>query len=208
MSWQDREAAPFAQEIWDQIDAVARAAADEVRAARRLVELVGPLGFAARAGVAEDEAVGGDEAGGRGARPRAARAGAPGPAPLLLARRAVHRGARDASASRSCCRRPRRRGDRSGAPRTGSCSPGTRPRGSGGCSRRRDRSSCPAGDWSDPARAADDLLGALARLDAAGRHGPFAVGVSPAASTSSSGRTRGPRSRRTRSSSRRSRAGS
>ena len=37
-----------------------------------------------------------------------------------------------------------------------------------------------AGDWSDPARAADDLLGALARLDAAGRHGPFAVGVSPA----------------------------
>ena len=37
-----------------------------------------------------------------------------------------------------------------------------------------------AGDWSDPARAADDLLGALARLDAAGRHGPFAVAVSPA----------------------------
>jgi uncharacterized linocin/CFP29 family protein len=37
-----------------------------------------------------------------------------------------------------------------------------------------------AGDWSDPARAADDLLAALARLDAAGRHGPFAVAVSPA----------------------------
>jgi uncharacterized linocin/CFP29 family protein len=36
-----------------------------------------------------------------------------------------------------------------------------------------------AGDWSDPGRAADDLLGALARLDAAGRHGPFAVAVSP-----------------------------
>ena len=28
MSWQDRDAAPFAQEVWDQIDAVARAAAD------------------------------------------------------------------------------------------------------------------------------------------------------------------------------------
>jgi len=56
MTWQDRETAPFAQEVWDQIDAVARAAADEVRAARRLVEVVGPLGFAARAGGASRRA--------------------------------------------------------------------------------------------------------------------------------------------------------
>jgi uncharacterized linocin/CFP29 family protein len=38
----------------------------------------------------------------------------------------------------------------------------------------------PAGDWSSPGRAADDLLGALARLDEAGRHGPYAAAVSPA----------------------------
>ena len=55
MSWQDREGAPFGQEIWDQIDATARAAADEVRAARRVVDVVGPLGFGARAGVARCE---------------------------------------------------------------------------------------------------------------------------------------------------------
>ena len=45
---------PFAQEIWDRIDATARGAADEVRAGRRLLEVVGPIGFGARAGVAED----------------------------------------------------------------------------------------------------------------------------------------------------------
>ncbi|HET8734459.1 MAG TPA: family 1 encapsulin nanocompartment shell protein, partial [Anaeromyxobacteraceae bacterium] len=36
------------------------------------------------------------------------------------------------------------------------------------------------GDWSDPGRAADELLGALVRLDDAGRHGPYAVALSPA----------------------------
>ena len=53
MSWQDRDGAPFGQDVWDEIDAVARGAADEVRAERRLLEVVGPLGFSARAGVAE-----------------------------------------------------------------------------------------------------------------------------------------------------------
>ena len=38
----------------------------------------------------------------------------------------------------------------------------------------------PAGDWRDPARAADELLEALARLDGAGRHGPYAAALSPA----------------------------
>jgi uncharacterized linocin/CFP29 family protein len=37
-----------------------------------------------------------------------------------------------------------------------------------------------AGDWSDPGRAADDLLSALSRLDASGVHGPFAVAIAPA----------------------------
>jgi uncharacterized linocin/CFP29 family protein len=37
----------------------------------------------------------------------------------------------------------------------------------------------PAGDWGDPGRAADELLGALAHLDRAGRHGPYAAALSP-----------------------------
>ncbi|HYG69590.1 MAG TPA: family 1 encapsulin nanocompartment shell protein, partial [Anaeromyxobacteraceae bacterium] len=56
----DRESAPFGQNVWDQIDAVAASAAAEVRAGRRILAAVGPLGFDARVGVAEDVIV--DEA--------------------------------------------------------------------------------------------------------------------------------------------------
>ncbi len=62
MSWQDRDGAPFGQEVWDEIDAVVRSAAGEVRAGRNVLDVLGPLGFGARAGVAEDEPAGTDEA--------------------------------------------------------------------------------------------------------------------------------------------------
>ena len=45
MSWQDRDAAPFGQEVWDALDRAARSGADEVRVVRRLLGVIGPLGF-------------------------------------------------------------------------------------------------------------------------------------------------------------------
>ncbi|HEX9306661.1 MAG TPA: family 1 encapsulin nanocompartment shell protein [Anaeromyxobacter sp.] len=177
-TWQDRDVAPFAQEVWDEIDAVARAAADEVRAARRIVEVVGPLGFAARAGVAEDEPVAADEA------ETQAHVHVPRVRALPVLHRSFALGARSVAA-KELLREPLVLSEAAEAARqiaraedrllfSGNQAAGVR-----GLLAHDGIVELTAGDWSDPARAADDLLAALARLDAAGRHGPFAVAVSP-----------------------------
>jgi uncharacterized linocin/CFP29 family protein len=175
-TWLDRESAPFEQEVWDRIDAVARSAADEVRAGRRLLELIGPIGFGARAGVAEDLPLGEEPAG--------AHVHVPTVFPLPVIHRTFALGARAIEARAACgeplvlseaseaARQIARAEDRilfEGLPRAGVH----------GLLGHAGAVELPAGEWSDPARAADDLLGALARLDAAGRHGPYAVAVSP-----------------------------
>lgn len=178
MSWQDREGAPFSQELWDELDQVIRAAADEVRAARRLLVPIGPLGFAARAGVAEDEpaaAVDEDE-------PRA-HVHVPRVRALPVLHRSFALGARAVEA--------RQRGEPLALSEAAEAArqlaraedelvfqgiPGA---GIRGLLSQEGAITLPAGDWSDPARAADALLDALGRLDAAGRHGPFAVAVAP-----------------------------
>jgi uncharacterized linocin/CFP29 family protein len=175
-TWLDRENAPFEQEIWDRIDAIARSAADEVRAGRRLLEVVGPIGFGARAGIAEDLPLGEEPAG--------AHVHVPTVHPLPVIHRTFALGARAVEARAACgeplllseaseaARQIARAEDRilfEGLPRAGVR----------GLLAHEGAVELPAGEWSDPARAADDLLGALARLDAAGRHGPYAVAVSP-----------------------------
>lgn len=182
MSWQDREGAPFGQEIWDEIDGVARAAADEVRAGRRLLEVVGPLGFSARAGVADDEPVAeeasADEAPGRVhvhvPRVRAL--------PVLhgtfsLGARAVV--AREASREPLVLTEAAEAARRIGRTEDRLLFMGNGAAGVRGLLEHEAALELTPGDWSDPARAADDLLDALARLDAAGRHGPFAAAISP-----------------------------
>lgn len=177
MTWQDRDAAPFGQGIWDEIDGVARAAADEVRAGRRLLELVGPVGFAARAGVAEDEAVVEDAGDG-------VLVHVPGVKAMPVLHRTFSLGARNVAA-RETAREPLALADAAEAARqigrvedrllfAGDSAVGVR-----GLLGQEGAIELQAGDWSDPARAADDLFSALARLDAAGRHGPFAAAVSP-----------------------------
>ena len=179
MSWQDRDAAPFAQEVWDQIDGVARAAADEVRAVRLLVDVVGPLGFAARAGVAEDEPVAGADEG------EEAHLHVPRVRALPVLHRTFSLGARSVAA-RDLLREPLVLSEAAEAARQiGRAEDrlllrGNQAAGIRGLLAHEGAIELVAGDWSDPARAADDLLGALARLDAAGRHGPFAVAVSSA----------------------------
>lgn len=177
MSWQDREAAPFAQEVWDEIDRVARISADEVRAGRRILEVVGPLGFGERAGIAEDVPAGGD--------PERAHVHVPRLQALPVLHRTFLLGARavEAHAERGepllltevaeAARQIARAEDAllfDGLTEAGVRGllslPGAVQRA--------------AGDWSDPVRAADELLAALGALDEAGRHGPYAVAVSPA----------------------------
>ncbi len=174
MTWQDRDAAPFGQDVWNQIDAVARAAADEVRAGRRLLEVIGPLGFSARAGVAEDERVG-DEA------DEHVHVHVPRVRALPLLHRSFSLGARAVAATRE----PRVLSEAAEAARdiaraedrlvfAGNGAAGVR-----GLLEHEGAIELAPRDWIDPSRAADDLLAALARLDAAGRHGPFAAAVSP-----------------------------
>jgi uncharacterized linocin/CFP29 family protein len=180
MSWEDREAAPFGQDVWDEIDAAVRAAAEELRTVRRVVEVVGPLGFAARAGVAEDlPATGADEAEGTThvhvpvvrALPVLHRTFALG-ARLIQAR--LERGeplslTEAAEAARAIARAEDR------LLLDGHARAGVR-----GLLSQEGAIELAAGDWRDPSRAADELLGALARLDQAGRYGPYAVAVAPA----------------------------
>ncbi|WP_242392476.1 family 1 encapsulin nanocompartment shell protein [Anaeromyxobacter oryzisoli] len=180
MNWQDRGDASFGQEVWDEIDAVARAAAEEVRAARRVLEVIGPLGFEARAGVAEDERVqpGDDEAEER------THVHVPRARMLPVLHRTFSLGARSVEAleqrgepltltdAAEAARALARAEDRvlfdghAGAGVIGLL-------GHPGALELR------TGDWADPARAADDLLEALIRLDGAGRHGPYAVALAP-----------------------------
>jgi uncharacterized linocin/CFP29 family protein len=178
VSWRDREEAPFGQELWDEIDAVVRAAADEVRAAHRLLETIGPLGFGARAGVAEDEpAVGEDEAEAR------AHVHVPRVRALPVVHRSFALGARAVEARERG--EPLVLGEAAEAARQiaqaedqllfqGNARAGVR-----GLLTHEGAVELSAGDWGDPGRAADELLSALARLDAAGRHGPYAAAVSP-----------------------------
>lgn len=179
MSWQDREGAPFGQEVWDRIDGVARAAAEEVRAARRLLHVVGPLGFQSRAGVAEDEPIveGGADEGRVHVHVPRVRAMPVLHATVSLGARAVeaHEARREPLVLVEVAEAARRLGraeDR--LLFEGSAAAGVR----GLLAQEGSVESAP-GDWSDPGRAADDLLGALARLDAAGGHGPYAAAVSP-----------------------------
>jgi uncharacterized linocin/CFP29 family protein len=178
MTWQDREGAPFGQGVWDEIDQVARAAAEEVRAGRRLLEVVGPLGFAARAGVAEDEAVGGDEA------PDRVHVHVPAVRALPVLHRTFSLGARNVAA-REAAREPLVLSEAAEAARQigraedGLLFDGNAEAGVTGLLAHPGAVALTAGDWSDPARAADELLAALARLDQAGHHGPFAAAVSP-----------------------------
>lgn len=180
MSWHDREGSPFPQEVWDAIDAAVRTAADEVRAARRVVEVVGPLGFAARAGVAEDRrAPGADEA------DIAPHVHVPAVQVMPVIHRTFSLGARTVEAflargepltsteAAEAARQVARAEERLLV--EGHAGAGVR-----GLLDQPGALQLRAGDWSDPGRAADELLGALAQLDAAGRHGPFAAAVSPA----------------------------
>jgi uncharacterized linocin/CFP29 family protein len=183
MSWADRDAAPFPQEVWDAIDGAVRAAAAEVRAARRVMEVIGPLGFAARAGVAEDRPAGApagqDETG------DLPHVHVPVVQPLPVLHRTFALGARSVEAflgrgeplalteAAEAARQLARAEDRLLV--EGHAGAGVR-----GLLEHPGAVELTLGDWSDPARAADDLLAALARLDEAGRHGPYAAAVSPA----------------------------
>lgn len=175
-TWLDRESAPFEQEVWDRIDAVARDAAEEVRTGRRLLEVVGPIGLGARVGVAEDLPLGEE--------PEGAHVHVPTVHPLPVIHRTFALGARAIEAQAVCgaplllteaseaARQIARAEDRilyEGLPRAGVH----------GLLRHEGAVELDAGDWSDPARSADDLLAALTRLDGAGRHGPYAVALSP-----------------------------
>lgn len=183
MSWRDRDAAPFGQEVWDELERVVRAAADEVRAVRRLLAVVGPLGFEARAGVAEDVVVDGaleeDEADGR------THVHVPRVRALPVLHRTFALGARQAEALAKrgeplVLADAAEAGRRMGRAEDRLLLSGHEEAGVRGLLDHEGAAALGAGDWGDPARAADELLAALARLDAAGSHGPYAAALSPA----------------------------
>ncbi len=181
MSWLDRDGAPFDQAVWDAIDAAVRSAADEVRAARRALPVVGPLGIAARVAVGDDAPVGDDDEAPEGE----AHLHLPKVRTLPLIHRPFQVGVRGVEAFLA-------RGEPLPLDRAGEAArlvaraeerllfQGNDAAHVPGLLRHRGAVRLPLGDWSDPARAADDLLGALAALDAAGWSGPCALAVAPA----------------------------
>jgi uncharacterized linocin/CFP29 family protein len=182
MTWLDREAASFGQSVWDAIDQVARASAAEVLAGRKAMLVEGPAGVALRAGISDDEVLadgGGDEDDGE------AHLHLPRTRTLPLIHRPVKMGVRaveaflarneplDLEEVAEAARVIARMEDRllfHGHPAAHVAGllhlPGA--------------VQLPLGDWSAPGRAADDLLAALAALDGAGRHGPYAAAIAPA----------------------------
>ncbi|ABC83903.1 family 1 encapsulin nanocompartment shell protein [Anaeromyxobacter dehalogenans] len=182
MSWQDRDGAPFGQQVWDRIDEAIEAAAAEARAGRRLLRVIGPLGFEARAGVADDAPAGGED------EPEAGdetHVHVPSVRALPVLHRTFRLGARAVEAlerrgepltlteAAEAARRIARAEDR--LLFEGHAGAGVR-----GLLEHPGLVEVPAGDWADPGRAGDALLAALTALDDAGRHGPYAAAVSPA----------------------------
>jgi uncharacterized linocin/CFP29 family protein len=179
MSWLDREGASFGQQVWDRIDDVATASASEVRAARKALLVEGPLGLSLRAGISDDSEVGdGVEL------ENEAHVHVPSARALPLLHRSFRLGARaveaflsrgeplDVEQAAEAARIIARTEDRllfAGNARAGVA----------GLLHHRGALEAPLTDWSDPRRVADDLLAALARLDTAGRHGPYAVALAP-----------------------------
>ena len=179
MSWLDREGASFGQEVWDRIDGAARASAAEVVAARKILPVAGPLGISLRAGISEDEAVGDEEESSGEAHVHV-----PSTSALPLLHRPFRLGARSVEAflsrgepldldeAEEAARSVARAEERllfAGHPRARVP----------GLLRHRGALDLPLHDWSDPRRAADDLLAALAQLDSMGRHGPYAAAIAP-----------------------------
>lgn len=188
MSFLDREAAPFAAGVWDQIDAVARRTVAEAGVVRRLLKIVGPMGMDARVGIGEDEeSPGGDDDPGilGGERAGKPHLHMPKTRTLPLLHTSFRLGLRsleafsargepfDTRAVAEAARVIAQAEDSlvfAGDARTGI---------RGLLTSRPDSSGLIAGDWNEPGRAADDLLAALGRLDHAGRHGPFAAALPP-----------------------------
>jgi uncharacterized linocin/CFP29 family protein len=179
MSWLDREGASFGQSVWDAIDEVARASAAEVLAGRKALVVEGPVGLALRAGISDDGAPQGyEEDTGE------AHLHVPNVRALPLIHRAFKMGARTVEAFLSR-REPLDLGAAAEAARVIArmedrlLFEGNAAVNVAGLLHHRGAVEVGIGDWSDPARAADDLLAALARLDGAGWHGPYAAAVSP-----------------------------
>ncbi len=186
-SFTDREDAPFAPKLWDLIDKVVQNTAREAGIGRRLLRVGAPLGVAARVGIGDDLPVGdGDEeagpVGGQAAGHTHLHVPTSRTIPLLhqpfrLGLRSVQafdqRGEPiDTRAIAEATRKLIASEDRLlflGAASAGIQGVLTQP----------GALEIAPGDWSEPSRAADDVFAALSRLDAAERHGPYAIAVSP-----------------------------
>lgn len=182
----DRESAPFPGSVWDAIDGVVQRTIAESGIARRVLRVAGPLGLAARVGIGDDLPVGGDEEPGPAAGEPALRTHVhlPTARSLPLLHQSFRLGIRsvegfvtrgeplDTRAIAEAASRVMESEDRlafHGNPAAEI---------SGAITLAGTHGTITPGDWKDPARAISDLLLGLERLDAAGRHGPYAAALS------------------------------
>lgn len=186
MEFLDREGAPFDEKVWEEIDRVARRTIKDLAVGRRLVATAGPLGMHARVGIGDDRPTGDEEEAGAvaGEDPGETHVHVPRVRTMPLLHHPFRIGVRAVEAFHT-------RGEpldtRAVAEAARALAlteerivfQGLRSAGIQGLLRAEGAHEVEASDWSDPAGVADDLLGALAQLDEAGRHGPYAVAVAP-----------------------------
>ncbi len=167
--------APFGDEVWERIDGAVVGAAKGQLTARRLLHIEGPYGLGFKAIPGPDAPVG-------GAADVEVIASAVVPAALI--RKTFALPARDIAAY-----------EQNGVPldlgpaaaAAVACAKqedevifnGSKKLGTEGLLTARGTASVKLKSWSEPGVAADDLIGAVTKLDAAGFHGPYALALAP-----------------------------
>jgi uncharacterized linocin/CFP29 family protein len=173
-----REDAPLSSQAWERIDFVVTEAAKSQLSARRLIHIEGPYGLGFKTMPGPDQVL-------ETAAEREVEVVSSAARPMALIRKTFRLSARDIAAS-----------EQQGVPLDAgviaqtaiACARqeedilynGSKALGVAGLMNAKGTQSLELNSWDETGRAADDIIAAATKLDEAGYHGPYALGLAPA----------------------------